>query len=130
METQSSPENYFSQVFLVEKKDGDQRPVIYLKGLNQFVEGRTFQDKGPSSPFRSPPARQLDGQDGPEGCIPSDLNPPRPPIISDLLLGTEMLQIHLPAVRPIIFSEGIYQINEASSRFPKTGGMSPKSIPG
>ena len=37
VETQLSPDSYVSQIFLVEKKDGGQRPVINLKGLNQFV---------------------------------------------------------------------------------------------
>ena len=35
-----------SQIFLVEKKDGGQRPVINLKGLNQFVKAKYFKIEG------------------------------------------------------------------------------------
>jgi len=42
------------------KKDGGQRPVIYLK---------YFQEGGPSHSQRSPKERQLYGKDGPERCF-------------------------------------------------------------
>ena len=46
VETQASPRNFLSQIFLVEKKDGGQRPVINLKGLNQFLKAEHFQTEG------------------------------------------------------------------------------------
>ena len=46
METHLSPDNYVSQIFLVEKKDGGQRPVINLKGLNQFMKMEYFKMEG------------------------------------------------------------------------------------
>ena len=46
VETQLSPDSYVSQIFLVEKKDGGQRPVINLKGLNQFVVQEHFKMEG------------------------------------------------------------------------------------
>jgi len=46
VETIDSPRNYLSQIFLVEKKDGGQRPVINLKGLNQFVKTEHFKMEG------------------------------------------------------------------------------------
>ena len=36
-ETTLSKEGFVSQIFLVEKKEGGQRPVINLKTLNTFV---------------------------------------------------------------------------------------------
>ena len=100
------------------------------EGPQPICEGGTFQDGGPSSPSRSPPARRLDGQDRLEGCIPTSPNPPRPPIISELPLGAEMLQIHLPSIRPVISAESIHQTDEASSGLPKAGGMSLNSVSG
>ena len=38
-----SAEGFVSQVFLVEKKDGGHRPVINLKGLDQFVRAEHFK---------------------------------------------------------------------------------------
>ena len=46
VETQLTPHSFVSQVFLVEKKDGGQRPVINLKGLNQFVRVEHFKMEG------------------------------------------------------------------------------------
>jgi len=46
VETQVSPRNFVSQIFLVEKKDGGQRPVINLKGLNHFVKAEHFKMEG------------------------------------------------------------------------------------
>ena len=46
VETQLTPHSFVSQIFLVEKKDGGQRPVINLKGLNQFVRVEHFKIEG------------------------------------------------------------------------------------
>ena len=46
VKTQLTQQNYVSQIFLVEKKDGGQRPVINLKGLNQFVKTEHFKMEG------------------------------------------------------------------------------------
>ena len=46
VETVGFPRNYVSQIFLVEKKDRGQRPVINLKGLNQFVKTEHFKMEG------------------------------------------------------------------------------------
>ena len=45
-ETTLSPQSFVSQIFLVEKKDGGQRPVINLKGLNRFVKTKHFKMEG------------------------------------------------------------------------------------
>ena len=46
VETQLTQQNFVSQIFLVEKKDGGQRPVINLKGLNHFVKTEHFKMEG------------------------------------------------------------------------------------
>ena len=40
------PDQFLSPVFLVQKKDGGQRPVINLKRLNQYVEYQHFKLEG------------------------------------------------------------------------------------
>ena len=42
-----STRGFYSTFFLVPKKDGGQRPVLNLKGLNQFVNVRTFRMQTP-----------------------------------------------------------------------------------
>jgi len=46
IEAQLSPQSYVSQIFLVEKKGGGQRPVINLKGLNNYVRTEHFKMEG------------------------------------------------------------------------------------
>ena len=46
LETQLTPQNFVFQIFLVEKRGGGQRPVINLKGLNQFVKTEHFKMEG------------------------------------------------------------------------------------
>ena len=45
-ETQLLPESFVSQIFLVEKKDGGQRPVVNLKCLNRFMRVEHFKMEG------------------------------------------------------------------------------------
>jgi len=46
VESYPSSQNFVSQIFLVEKKWGGQRPVINLKVLNQFVQVEHFKMEG------------------------------------------------------------------------------------
>jgi len=46
LESCPSSRNFVSQIFLVEKKGGGQRPVINLKALNQFVRVEHFKMEG------------------------------------------------------------------------------------
>ena len=100
------------------------------EGPQPICEARTLQDGGSLPSPRSPPAGGLDGQDGPEGCIPSGPNSPRPSTISHLPMGREKLQIHLPTIWPVISTKDIHQVNETNSRVSKAGGLSPNNIPG
>lgn len=45
-EVQGNPKGFYSQIFLVPKKDGRQRPVINLKRLNQSVKTEHFKMEG------------------------------------------------------------------------------------
>ena len=100
------------------------------EGPQSVCETRALQDGGSSPPPRSSPARGLDGQNGSEGCIPPSPNPSRPSTISHFPLGREILQIHLPTIRPVICTEGIHKVNETSSRVSKAGWLSPNNISG
>ena len=46
VEATISKESFVSQIFLVEKKEGGQRPVINLKSLNNFVKTEHFKMEG------------------------------------------------------------------------------------
>ena len=46
VETTLSKNSFMSQIFLVEKKEGGQRPVINLKSLNTFVRTEHFKMEG------------------------------------------------------------------------------------
>jgi len=46
IEASPTKESFVSQIFLVEKKEGGQRPVINLKALNMFVKHEHFKMEG------------------------------------------------------------------------------------
>ena len=69
VETQVSLGNFVSQIFLVEKKDGGLRPVINLKGLDQFVKAEHFKIEGLRFAPRSPAVTGLDGKNGLKGTM-------------------------------------------------------------
>ena len=101
-----------------------------LEGPQPVCEAGALQDGRPPSTPGSAPTRGLDGKAGPEGCIPSGSNPPRPSATSHLPVGREMLQVHLPTIRTVICTEGIHKTNETSSRVSKAGWLPPNNIPG
>jgi len=71
VETQQLPHSFVSQLFLVEKKDGGQRPVINLKYLNQFVKTEHFKMEG----LPDLATTGLDGKNGPKRCPPDPYSP-------------------------------------------------------
>jgi len=96
--------------------------MINLKGLNQLFVKETLQDGGsPSSP-NSPLAGRLDGQNGPEGCIPPGANPPRPSVIS---LG-EILQVHMPSIQPLICTKSFHQAN--FDNYQVSANLTPRAV--
>ena len=101
LETQLSPNSYLSQICLVEKKDGGQRPVINLKGLNQFLKQEHFKMEG---------LHLL-----PDLLQPGDWmanNSSKLSNTSNLPLGREVSQIHLPTLQPDICTEVIHKAVE------------------
>ena len=71
-------------------------------------EARALQDGGhPPSP-RSPSTWGLGDKDGPKGCLPAGSNPFKPPNTSNISLGREILQVHLPTIRPDISTESFH----------------------
>ena len=46
IETQVTPQSFVSQIFLVEKNDGGQRPVVNLKCLNPYMKTEHFKMEG------------------------------------------------------------------------------------
>ena len=93
-------------------------------------EGRTFQDKGPSSPPRSPTIRGLDGEDGSKRCIPPSAYQSLPSTSPIFPVGGEVLYVHVPTLQPLCSTKGIHQTTKTSSKPPLPGGMPSDNIPG
>ena len=84
-------EGFYLNMFIVQKKDGGQRPVINLKYLNKFVKSEHFKMEG----LHTVKVLVLDGQSGPEECL---LYGPNSPSISSsptLQVGGEDISVQL-----------------------------------
>ena len=104
-----------------EASDKPERP-------QSVCEGGTFQDGGSLPPSRSPTIRGLDGEDGPKRCIPPSAHQSQPSTPSLIPVGGEVLYVHMPTLRSLCSTKGIYQTTETSSGLPSAGGMSSDNI--
>ena len=95
VETQVTPQSFVSQIFLVEKKDGGQRPVVNLKCLNRYVK---TEHKMEGLHLLPDLLQVLDGEVGPEGCLPPGPNSPRQLIPPNLPMGGKKLHVQVPTI--------------------------------
>ena len=89
IETQVVQQSFVSQIFLVEKKDGGQRPEV----PETVCENRALQDGGSPPAPRPASSTGLDGEVRPEGCLPSGPNSPKPSTPPNLPVGGKALHV-------------------------------------
>ena len=117
VETQLTPHSFISHIFLVEKKDGGQRPVINLKGLNQLVSVEHFKMKV----LHLLPGLLQSGDwmvkmDLKDAYLQVTINPCHQPLLSFLWEG----KYYMFTLRSLCSTKGIHQ---TSSGLPPPGGM-------
>ena len=87
---------YYSNLFIVLKKDGGSRPVIKLKALNSHLSIPHFKMEGTQNlKDRS----RLHGQIGPTGCIPECSHAQGHVQIPEVLLGGGRLRVFVPPIQ-------------------------------
>ena len=126
-EVHNSRGGFWSNLFLVAKKDGGQRPVINLNVLNSFVQTEHFKMEGIHT-LRDSQSRGLAGKSGSKGCILRNPNPPGPLSISQVFLSRQMLSVPMPPIRPVVSSMGLYQDHQARISSPSGDGGTIDSI--
>ena len=120
---------FYSNLFLVPKKDRGRRPVIDLKALNSFVQTEHFKMEGTrihtlKDLKRSCQSGGLVGDGGSKVCIFRNPNASISPSIPQTRIPKKMLSILMPPIWPVISSLGLYQDLEASTSSPSgDGGM-------
>ena len=106
---------FINSLFLVEKKDGGQRPVITFKSLKFLRALRAIQNgKFKFTPV-PPPERRLHGQAGFEGCLLLRTSPQGISKICSISMGWETLRVPLPLLQPGSCPTNIREIVEIAS---------------
>ena len=112
-------EGFLSQLFMVLKKDGDQRPIMNLKKLNSFVQTEHFKMEGIQRP---PKVMRLDDKSRPEGWLLHDTSNDRPQEVAAVQVARRNLPVQLPALRVVVGSVGLYQDYKADCSHPQDNG--------
>jgi len=131
MEAMYSLKNYLSQIFLVEKKDRGQRPVINLKGLNQFVKTELFKMKGLCVlPDLLQSQNWMVKMDLKDAYLQVPIHPDHQHLLSFQWKGREGIQVPMPSLWPIISAHSVHKATETSSGLPETEWLSADYILG
>ena len=128
IETPPAQEGFVSQIFLVEKKEGGQRPVINLKALNTFVKHEHFKMEGlhflPDLIQSEDWMIKLDLKDAYlQVPIHTEHQPPSIP------MGRQELPISMSPIRTDICPTGFLQNNETCGGSTSTHGDSSSHLP-
>ena len=86
-----------------------------LETAEQVYPSPPLQDGGNAYPEGSVEEGQLVDKGGPEGCVFHHPNPQEGQAVPQVLSPGSSLSIHMPAVRPLVRSLGLYQDPEAST---------------
>ena len=117
---------FLSNIFLVPKKDGGQRPVINLKALNQFLHPHHFKIEGIHT-LRDlvRPGDWLTKVDLKDAFFTIPILPQEVPQVQ---LPREHIPVQLPHLRSLLGTMGLYQDPQTSNSHSETVGGTVDSI--
>ena len=95
-----------------------------------LCENRTLQDGGSSPAPRPATSTGLDGEVGPEGCLPPGPYSPGPSTPPNLPMRGKKLHAQVPTIWPVLSTKSVYQTFEASGGFLEANRMSTDNILG
>lgn len=104
--------DFYSDIFLVPKKDGSLRPVINVKALNTFVHLKHFKMEG----IDTMKTEELADKSQPQGCILYNPNRPNSPELPQILVSREDLPLHMSTetFQPFLSTMGLHKDIETS----------------
>ena len=104
---------YYSQMFVVPKKDGGWRPIINLKDLNSYLQIPHFKLKSIQSLKGCSSSERLYGKSGFKGCLPHSLYASHS--LQVPLMEREVLRVHLFLIWPCSSSTHFHQVTQTES---------------
>ena len=93
-------------------------------------ENRALQDGGSPPAPRSASSTGLDDEVRPEGCLPSGPNSPKPSTPPNLPVGGKELHVQMPTIWPVLSTQSVHQITEASGGLLEANRLSSNNISG
>jgi len=107
---------FYSNLFLVPKKDGGQIPSNQPESLERICEQATLQNGGHSCTERPPEERGLAGQNRAFFSIPIHINHKK-------FIFKEKTYMYLPSFRPLLSPMGIHKNSQTSISYPQREGV-------
>ena len=131
IETQVVQQSFVSQIFLVEKKDGGQRPVVNLKCLNQYLKTEHFKMEGlhllPGLLQAQDWMVKLDLKDA---YLQVPIHPNHQHLLTYVPVGRKELHVQMPTIWPVLSTQSVHQIAEASGGLLEANRLSSNNISG
>ena len=97
-EVKPQDDQFTSTLFLVQKENGNYRPIINLCALNRFLGKGGLQDGGTASSEISNTAWRLHDEIRPEGCILHTYNSSLRQEVSEVHLSEQGIRVSVPSL--------------------------------
>ena len=107
-----SQESFVSQIFLVEKKEGGTEKSSEPQGSQQLHKNGAFQDEGVAYPSRPDSSSGLDDKIRPEGCLPSDTDVSKSPVLPPVSVEYQDISVSVPSIWFNISTTSVYKSAE------------------
>ena len=113
-EVQLRDDQFTSTLFLVQKENGEVRPVINLQALNRFLGKESFKMQKTTGSEVPTTERRLYDETGPKGCILCNPHSLISQDVSAVCVSGQSLRVSVPPIWPLLCSPSLHKNSETN----------------